>query len=175
MSVAQLCPTLCDPMDCSLPGSSVHGIPQARINTGVGCHSLLQGIFLTQGLNPGLLHCRWILYHWCHLGSPIALGRSVLSCSVTLNKQLCVCGPACPQMCSGNPMPQTKVTWYTLCEGTSPCHFHTTAGCDVLCDVDVTLENSEKTGQPHVKWTTFWSKERWAGISSLPPTPSLPF
>ena len=33
-------------------------------NTGVGCHFLFQGIFLTQGLNPGLLHCRWILYHW---------------------------------------------------------------------------------------------------------------
>ena len=33
-------------------------------NTGVGCHFLLQGIFLTQGLNPCLLHCRWILYHW---------------------------------------------------------------------------------------------------------------
>ena len=32
-------------------------------NTGVGCHALLQGIFLTQGLNPGLLHCRQILYH----------------------------------------------------------------------------------------------------------------
>ena len=37
---------LCDLMDCSLPGSSVHGILQAR--TRVGCHSLLQGIFLTQ-------------------------------------------------------------------------------------------------------------------------------
>ena len=33
-------------------------------NTGVGCHFLLQGIFLTQGSNPGLLHCRQILYHW---------------------------------------------------------------------------------------------------------------
>ena len=41
-----LCPTLCNPVDCSPPGSSVHGIPQAR-NTGVGCHFLLQGIFLT--------------------------------------------------------------------------------------------------------------------------------
>ena len=39
-------------------------------NTGVGCHSLLQGIFLTQGLNPGLLHCRLILYHLSHQGSP---------------------------------------------------------------------------------------------------------
>ena len=35
-------------------------------NTGVGCHSLLQGIFPTQGLNPGLLHCRRILYHLHH-------------------------------------------------------------------------------------------------------------
>ena len=33
-------------------------------NTGVGCHFLLQHIFPTQGLNPGLLHCRQILYHW---------------------------------------------------------------------------------------------------------------
>ena len=44
---AQSCTTLCDPMDSSPPGSSVHGILQA---TGVGCHFLLQGIFLTQGL-----------------------------------------------------------------------------------------------------------------------------
>ena len=39
-------------------------------NTGVDCHFLLQGIFLTQGLNPGLLHCRWILYHLSHQRSP---------------------------------------------------------------------------------------------------------
>ena len=54
---------LCDPMDCSLPGSSVHGIFQ---NIGVGCHALLQGIFPTQGSNPHLcVSCigRWILYH----------------------------------------------------------------------------------------------------------------
>ena len=54
--VAQLCLTLCDPVDCSLPGSSVHGDSPGK-NTGVGCHGLLQGIFLTQGLNPCLLHC----------------------------------------------------------------------------------------------------------------------
>ena len=83
-------------MDCSPSGSSVHGISQARIlekvaisssrglfpaqglkllclwdspgkNTGVGCHALLQGIFLTQGSNLPLLkllHCRRILYRW---------------------------------------------------------------------------------------------------------------
>ena len=49
---AQLCPTLRNPMDFSPPGFSVHGILQ---NTGVGCHFLFQGIFSTQGSNPGLL------------------------------------------------------------------------------------------------------------------------
>ena len=39
-------------------------------NTGVGCHSFLQGKFSTQGLNLGLLHCRQILYHLSHQGSP---------------------------------------------------------------------------------------------------------
>ena len=39
-------------------------------NTGVGSLSLLQGIFPTQGLNPGLLHCRRILYQLSHKGSP---------------------------------------------------------------------------------------------------------
>ena len=50
-----------DPRDWSPPGSSVHG-DSPGTNTGVGCHALLQGIFPTQGLNPGLLHCRWVLY-----------------------------------------------------------------------------------------------------------------
>ena len=58
--IAQSCPTLCDPMDCSPPGSSVHGILPGK-NTGVGCHFLLQGIFPTQGSNPSLPHCRQML------------------------------------------------------------------------------------------------------------------
>ena len=60
--VTQLCLTLCNPMDYSQPGSSVHGDSPGK-NIGVGCHALPQGIFPTQGLNPGLWHCRWILYH----------------------------------------------------------------------------------------------------------------
>jgi len=53
----QLCPPLCDPMDCSLcPWDSLGK------NTEVRSHAFLQGIFQTQGLNPGLLHYRWILY-----------------------------------------------------------------------------------------------------------------
>ena len=128
--VSQSCPTLCNPMDCSPPGSSVHGILQARIlewvaissfrgsapylavlpfiaslatskvkvkslspvwlfatswtvayqllcpwdfpskNTGVDCHFLLQEIFQTQGLNPGLPRYRQTLYSLSHLGYP---------------------------------------------------------------------------------------------------------
>ena len=127
--VTKSCPTLWDPMDCSLPGSSVHGIIQARIlewgaisssrgsswpmdsthvsclagrfftgeseshsvvsdslwpfgwytpwnspgqNAGMGSLSFLQGIFPTQGSNPGLPHCRGIFYQLSHKGSPKA-------------------------------------------------------------------------------------------------------
>ena len=64
--VAQLCPTLCNPMQpkrllCpwDFPGE----------NTGVGCHFLLQEIFPTWGSNPGLPHCRQTLYRLSHQGS----------------------------------------------------------------------------------------------------------
>ena len=63
--VAQSCLTLCDLMDCSLQGSSVHEILEARILEWV-YRFLLQGIFPTQGWNLGLLHCRQILYHLSH-------------------------------------------------------------------------------------------------------------
>ena len=59
----------CNPMDCSPPGSFAHRDSPAK-NTGVGCHALLQGIVPIQGLNPGLLHCRRILYCHCHKGNP---------------------------------------------------------------------------------------------------------
>ena len=52
--------------DCSPPSFSAHGILHGK-KTGVGCHVLSQEIFLTQGLNPGLLlllHYRPFLYHW---------------------------------------------------------------------------------------------------------------
>ena len=56
-------------MDCSPPGSSVHEDSPGK-NTGAGCHTLLQGIFPSQGSNPGLLHCRQILYLLNYQGSP---------------------------------------------------------------------------------------------------------
>ena len=64
--------TLCDPMDCSPPGSSVRGDSPGK-NTEVSCHALLQGIFPTQGSNPGLPHCRWILCHLSHQGNDLAI------------------------------------------------------------------------------------------------------
>ena len=66
---AQLCPTLCDPTDYSPTRLLCPPNPPSK-NPGVGCHSLLQGIFPNQGLNPRLLHCRQILYHLSHQGSP---------------------------------------------------------------------------------------------------------
>ena len=66
--VTQPCQTLCHPMDCSPPGSSVQY--SSGKNTRVGCHAPLHRTFPTQGSNPGLLHCRQILYHLSHQGRP---------------------------------------------------------------------------------------------------------
>ena len=62
VKVTQSCPTLCNTMNCpwNSPGQS----------TGVGSLSLLQGIFPTQGSNPGIPHCGQILYQLSHKGSP---------------------------------------------------------------------------------------------------------
>ena len=65
LTVCVLCLTPCDTMDCSLPGSSVHEILQAK-RLEWGSHSLLQGIFPTQRWNS---HCRQILYCLSHQGS----------------------------------------------------------------------------------------------------------
>ena len=116
--VAQLCPTLCDPMDCiahqaplsmefcwqeycrglqclppgDLPNPGMEPrcpacqadplpaeTPGKPKNTGVGSRSRLQGIFPTQESNPGLLHCRQILYYLSHQGSPLVHEPPVLS------------------------------------------------------------------------------------------------
>ena len=82
VKVAQLWPTFFDPMDCSpsiSPGQ----------DTGVGSPSLLQGIFPTQELNRGLLHCGWILYQPSYQGSSQSIS-SVQFSSVT---------QSCPILC----------------------------------------------------------------------------
>ena len=65
-SEVKSCPTLCNPMHCSLPCSSVHGIFQARVLEWVAISFSRQRIFPTQESNPGLPHCRQTLYHLSH-------------------------------------------------------------------------------------------------------------
>ena len=91
--------TLCDPMDCSQSGSSVHWVIKERI-LGVSTwilgyskprilgDSLLQGIFPIQGLNLGPLHCRWILYCLNHQGSPTYRGRREQYSEVTISTKV---------------------------------------------------------------------------------------
>ena len=69
VKVAQSCPTLRDPMDCIYSPWNSPGQ-----NTGVGSLSLLQGIFPNQGSNPGLPHCKQILYQLSHKGSLSGVG-----------------------------------------------------------------------------------------------------
>ena len=80
--VTQSCPTLCNPMDCHPPGSSVHRDSLSK-NTGVGCHALLEGIILTQRLNPGLPQ----LQVDSSLSEP---GKKILSCE-TIEQNLTAC------------------------------------------------------------------------------------
>ena len=101
--VTQLCPTLCDPMDCSPPGSFVHEDSPDK-NTQVGCHALLQGIFPIQGSNLGLPHYRWILYHQSHQRSPTGSKDPAAAAAKSLQ--------SCPTLCDprdgsppGSPVP----------------------------------------------------------------------
>ena len=68
----QSCPTLCDPMDCSPPGSSVHGILQARILEWVAVPSFRKYSWPRNWTRISYVSYvgRWVLYHWHHLGTP---------------------------------------------------------------------------------------------------------
>ena len=83
-------------MDCSLPGSSVHGSSPGK-NTEVSCHAPLQGIFQTEGLSSGLLLCRQILYNLSCQGSP-AIFIYVCVC-VCVCVCMCVCVCVCMHVC----------------------------------------------------------------------------
>ena len=79
------------------------------MSTGVGCHFLLQGVFPTQGSNPGLLHCRQMLYHLSFQGSPQGPLRMVLNlfCSCSINGKT-------------KPRWQHIYSWYGLLNNLSP-------------------------------------------------------
>ena len=92
VKVAQLCLALCDPMDCSLPGSSVHGILQPVLLEWV---TIFQGIFPTQGSNLGLPHCRQILYSLSHQESPRILEGVAYPLSVESSRPRNLTGISC--------------------------------------------------------------------------------
>ena len=103
----QSCLTLCDPLDCSPPGSSVHGIFLGK-NTGVGCHFLLQGIFLTHRSNLCLLHCRRIPYRWA------TREAHIFFFNVINQRKRCLI------------YPQVTVQWYVTVYNTDACRVWTT-------------------------------------------------
>ena len=105
--VPQSCPTFCDPMDSSLPCSSIHGIFQARALEWVAI-SFSRGSS-SQGSNPGIPHFRQMLYHLHHQGSQIymcvcvcvCIFQMIYSCSIYwcllhLKKIKCKLLPSCP-------------------------------------------------------------------------------
>ena len=73
-------PTLNNPMDCGPTGPSAHGILQARILEWVAI-PFSRGPALTQGLNPGLLHCRQILYHLRQQKSSMTMNTTTKKCT----------------------------------------------------------------------------------------------
>ena len=103
-SVVQSCLTLCDPMDCSPPGSSVNGISQARILEWVAI-SFSRGIFLTQGLNVHLLQWWEDSSSLSHQGSPTVIVSVQFSCSVVSDSlqshKLQHARPPCPSPTPG--------------------------------------------------------------------------
>ena len=80
--IIQSCLTLCDPMDCSTSGSSIHDPDSPGKNTGVGCYFLFQRIIPIQRPNLHLLRlllCRQILYHWASREAPHSYGGRTIS------------------------------------------------------------------------------------------------
>ena len=92
--IAQSCPTLCNPMDCSLPGSSVHGVFQAR-ELEWGAISFSRGSSWPRDRTWIYPHCRQMLYHLSHQGSPIAKCNKATSLSL----RVCSVTQSCPILC----------------------------------------------------------------------------
>ena len=88
--VTQLCLTLCEPMDCGLPGFCPWDSPGK--NTGVGSHPFSRGFILTQGSNPSLLPWREVLYHLSNQGSLLVLAKAFIHpASTDMLQKLSLC------------------------------------------------------------------------------------
>ena len=159
--VAQSYLTLCYPMDYSLPDPSVLGDSPGK-NTGVGCHALLQGIFSTQGSNPGLLHCRQILYHLSHQGNPAS---SVQFSSVA---QLCptLCNPMdciMPGFLVHHQLPElTQTHVHQVGDAVQPSHPLLSPSPAFSLSQHQSLSSESVL---HFRWPKYWS---FASASVLP-------
>ena len=110
VKVAQSCRTLCDPIGLYSPWNS------PGQNTGVGSLSLLQGIFPTLGSNPGLPHCRQILYQLSHQGSPFIL----VLVSVILNNKCTLLFLGLPTLDSNEELPPLVDQTSLICSPSLP-------------------------------------------------------
>ena len=98
-SVSQSCPTLCDPMDCGSPGSSIYPRNFPSKNTGVGSHSLLQRFIPTQGSNP-------CLFHWQADPLPLVPAKKRFICGLELLIQ---------DFCRESPGGTVAGAWHSRC------------------------------------------------------------
>ena len=113
-SVAQSCQALCDPMDYSPPGSSVHGNSPGK-NTGVGCHALLQWIFPSQGIKPKCPALEADSFCLSHQGSPRILEWVTIPSPGDLPNPGIKPGPPALQVDSlSAELPEKAMTWISV-------------------------------------------------------------
>ena len=152
---APSCLTLCHPVDCSPPGSSVHGILPGE-NTGVRCHFQLQGIFLAQGLNLCLLH----LLHWQVNSVPLLLLLLLLLLSHFSRVRLCASHRRQPPrlLCSWD-SPRKRLEWAASAFSNASTHAKSLQACTTLCDpMDSSPPGSSVHGIPQARtleWLPF--------------------
>ena len=153
-------------MDCSLLGSSVHRDSPGKY-TGVGCHAFLQGIFPNQGSNPGLLHCRWILYQLSHQGIPTILewiaypfSRDLLDPGIELESPA-LQTDSLPVVCGSVQFSSVAQSCPTLCDLMN----HSTPGLPVHCQLP-------EFTQIHVHWVGDAIQASHPLSSPSPPAPN---
>ena len=146
--VSQSCPALWDPINCSLPGSSVREISQAK-NTGVCLQFLLQGTFPTQGWNPVLLHCRQILSHLSHQGKEVSWQESIENWDATICYVLLVLTEKYMLRCTQEPPIFTCTTQID----------HSPSECAVMVIFKIIAPNSSIRGSLEtLKLATYYSR-----------------
>ena len=136
----QSCPTLCNLVDCSPPGSSVHGILQARI---------LEWIAISFFTHIG----RWVLFHWCHLGSPNIVQAAVLSRSaVSYSLQPVDCNLPASSVPGDSPGKNPGVGCHALLQGVFPTQ-GSTPGSQHCRRILYHLRHQESPIQCKCQWT----------------------